>query len=90
MTNYNPTPEEKHIQNLVNKGARIRRPDRTAEPVTMDFYRKAVEDCVKGGYDAITYDLEFPGIDAEFMIAFWPNGHVESGRAQRIFQCLAY
>ena len=39
MTNINLTAE-RHIQSLSNNGARIRRPDGTAEPVSMDVLQK--------------------------------------------------
>jgi len=86
--NTNLTPEERHIQSLSNNGARIKAPDGTTEPVSMDFYRRAVEECIKGGYNAVTYELELPGIDADFMIAFWKDGHVDSGTTKRIIDCL--
>ena len=87
MTNINLTAE-RHIQSLNNNGACIKAPDGTTEPVSMDFYRRAVEQCIQGGYNAVTYNLELPGIDAEFMIAFWKDGHVDSGSTERIIDCL--
>ena len=87
MTNINLTAE-RHITSLSTNGARIRRPDGTAEPVSMDFYHRAVEQCITGGCNAITYELELPGIDADFMIAFWRDGHVDSGTTRRICDCL--
>ena len=89
MTNTNLTPEERHIQSLNNNGARIKAPDGTTEPVTMDFYRKAVEQCRTGGYNAVTYELELPGTDGDFQICFWRDGHVDSGTTMRIIDCLA-
>ena len=86
--NTNLTPEERHIQSLCNNGARIKAPDGTTQPVSMDFYRRAVEECVKGGCNAVTYELELPGIDGDFMIAFWKDGHVDSGTTKRIIDCL--
>ena len=85
----NMTPEERHIQSLNNNGARIKAPDGTTELVSMDFYRRAVEECIKGGYNAVTYELELPGIDGDFQIAFWRDGHVYSGTTARIIDCLA-
>lgn len=87
MTNINLTAE-RHITSLSNNGARIRRPDGTTEPVCMDFYRRAVEQCITGGCNAITYEPELPGIDADFMIAFWRDGHMDSGTTERICDCL--
>ena len=82
-------PAQRHITTLSNNGARIKRPDGTTEPVTMDFYRRAVEQCIRGGFNAVTYELELPGIDGEFMIAFWRTGHVDSGSTRSVFDCLA-
>ena len=89
MTNTTLTPEERHIQSLNNNGACIRRPDGTKEPITMDFYRKAVEQCRTGGYNAVTYELELPSIDGDFQIVIWRDGHVDSGSTRRIIQSLA-
>lgn len=88
MTNINLTAE-RHIQSLSNNGARIRRPDGTAEPVSMDFYRRAMEQCITGKCNAITYELELPGIEGDFQIAFWKDGHVDSGTTRRIIDCLS-
>ncbi|MBO5536504.1 MAG: hypothetical protein J6B53_14050 [Clostridia bacterium] len=55
----------------------------------MDFYLRAVEQCNAGGYNAVTYELVLPGIDGEFQIAFWKDGHVDSGSTRRIIDCLA-
>lgn len=54
----------------------------------MDFYRRAMEQCITGKCNAITYELELPGIDDDFMIAFWCDGHVDSGITQMVCQCL--
>ena len=67
--NHNSFPEQRHIQSLSNNGACIMLPDGTKEPITIDFYRRAVEQCDKGGFNAVTYDLELSGIEGEFMIA---------------------
>jgi len=87
MTNINLTAE-RNVQSLNNNGARIKAPDGATELVSMDFYRRAVEECAKGGYNAVTYELELPGIDGEFMIAFWKDGHVDSGSTKRVIECL--
>lgn len=55
----------------------------------MDFYRRAVEQCIEGGYNAVTFELELPGIDGDFQIAFWKDGHVDSGSTRSICDCLA-
>ena len=89
MTNTTLTPEERHIQSLNNNGARIKAPDGSTEPVTMDFYRRAVEQCRTGGYNAVTYELELPSIDGDFQIVIWRDGHADSGSTRRIIQSLA-
>ena len=89
MMNIN-LPAERHIQSLNNNGARIKAPDGTTEPVSMDFYRRAVEQCIEGGCNAVTCELELPGIDGDFQIAFWKDGHVDSGSTRSICDCLAF
>ena len=89
MTNNTSLPAERHIISLMNNGVCIKRPDGMKEPITMGFYRKAVEQCKKGGYNAVTYEIELPGIEGEFMIACWADGHVDSGSTRRIIECLA-
>ncbi len=86
---HNSLPELRHIQSLSNNGACIKLLDGTKEPITIDFYRRAVEQCKKSGFNAVTYDLELPGIEGEFMIAIWRSGHVDSGTTKRIIDCLA-
>ena len=63
------TPEERHITSLMNNGVCIKRPDGTKEPLTMDFYRGAVKQCSDKGFNAITYEIELPGIEGDFQIA---------------------
>lgn len=82
------TPEERHIRSLENNGACIRKPDGSSEAVSMAFYRKAVKICKEGGFNAITYDLTLPGTNGRFVIAFWRDGHVDSGSANRVNDCL--
>ena len=86
---HNSLPELRHIQSLSNNGACIKLLDGTKEPITIDFYRRAVGQCEKGGFNAVTYDLELSGIEGEFMIAIWRSGHVDSGSTRRIIDCLA-
>ena len=88
MTNIDLTAEC-HIRSLNNNGAHIKAPDGTTAPVTMDFYHKAVDQCIRGGCNAVTYELELPGIDGDFQIAIWRDGHVDSGSTRRIIECLA-
>ena len=82
------TPEERHINSLSNNGVCVKLPDGTKEPVTIDFYRRVVAQCIKGNYNAVTYEIELPGIEGEFMIAIHRDGHVDSGTTERICQIL--
>ena len=77
-----------HILNLANHGACIKAGD-TRIPLTEDFYRKAVEACKTGRCNAITYELELPGIDDDFALCVWADGHVDSGSMRSICDCLA-
>ena len=84
------TPEERHITSLHNNGAGIRLPDGTTEPVTMDFYRRVVEQCREGGCNASTYELILPDCgEDEMAICIWKTGHVDSGSMRSICDCLA-
>ena len=89
MANHaNITPNESHIRSLVKNGVCIKAPDGTMEPVTMEFYHRAVEQCRKGDFNAVTFELVIPGINGEFMMAVWQDGHVDSGSAHRVMDCL--
>ena len=77
-----------HIKTLANHGACIRAGDQRI-PLTGDFYRKAVERCIADGCNAITYELELPGIGDEMAVCIWRDGHVDSGSMRRICDCLA-
>jgi len=57
--------------------------------LTNEFYRKAVEQCASGGYNAVTYELILPGITEEMGLCVWRDGHVVSGSMRRICDCLA-
>lgn len=79
-----------HIRSLAAHGAQLRNTeDGSLMPLTEDFYRKAVEACHTGGYNAATYDLVLPGIEDEMGLCIWKNSHVDSGSMQSICDCLA-
>ena len=89
-TNLNTmTSAERHISSLMNNGVSVKRPDGTKEPITMGFYRKTVERCNEEGCNAVTYEIELPGIEGDVQIAIWRDGHVDSGSTRRIIECLA-
>ena len=77
-----------HIKTLANHGACIKAGDQRI-PLTEDFYRKAVEECKTGRCNAITYELELPGIDDEMAVCVWKDGHVDSGSMRSICDYLA-
>lgn len=77
-----------HLNSLRSHGARIKAGDQRID-LTEDFYRKAVEQCVSGGYNAVTYELELPGIGDEMGIAIWRDGHIDSGSMRGICDYLA-
>ena len=79
-----------HIITLQRHGAQLRNPDDgSLIPLTEDFYRRAVEACHSGGYNAATYELVLPGIKDEMGLCIWKDGHVDSGSMRRICACLA-
>lgn len=86
---FQPTADERHIMRLNSNGVKIKNPDGTSEPITLDFYHRVVWNCNADGCRAICYEIEMPGIDGEFMMAIWKDGHVDSGSTKNIFDCLA-
>ena len=81
-------PEQRHIETLRRNGARIRTPDGSVE-LNSFFYYNAIDECIRLGCNAITYDLILPGIEDEMGLCVWKNGHVDSGSMRSICDCLA-
>lgn len=77
-----------HIKSLERHGAKIKLQDGTLIPVNESFYRKAVNECKTGGYNAATYELVLPDIKDELWLAIWRDGHVDSGSPINICACL--
>ena len=76
-----------HIANLSAHGARIITERGTVE-LTEAFYEEAVDSCIRGGANAICYDLLLPGIEEPMALAVHRDGHVDSGSAQSVTACL--
>ena len=76
-----------HINSLASHGACIKADDQRI-PLTEAFYRKAVEECKSGGYNAITYDLVLPEVEEDLAICIWSTGRVDSGSMKNICACL--
>ena len=81
-------PEQRHIETLRRHGARVRTPDGSVE-LNSFFYYNAIDECIRLGCNAITYDLILPGIEDEMAICIWKNGHVDSGSMRSVCDCLA-
>ena len=81
-------PEQRHIETLRRNGARIRTPDGSVE-LNSFFYYNAIDECIRLGCNAITYDMILPGIEDEMGLCVWKNGHVDSGSMRSICDCLA-
>lgn len=91
MINLNElNPEQRHIETLRRHGAKIRNPK--GEPVELNsfFYYNAIDECIRLGCNAITYELLLPDCgDDEMAICIWKDGHVDSGSMRSICDCLA-
>ena len=85
---FQPTADERHIMSLNCNGARITSKDGLSRPVSLEFYHAAVAYCKVFGYNAVTYSIELPGIDGDFSLAIWQNGHADSGTTERIMALL--
>lgn len=89
LCEFTPTEGEMHILRLNKQKVQIKNPDGTTQPLTLAFYRKALDYCTAEQCRVVCYEIILPGIDGEFMIAIWKSGKVDSGSTQRIFDCLA-
>ena len=83
------TLDARHIESLRTHGAEVIGPDGNRTGLTIAFAEKALNDCIRMGCKAITYELFLPQIDEPMMLAVWKDGHVDSGSVRGIFDCLA-
>ncbi len=83
------TPDQKHLEQLRQHGAEVIGPDGNRTELNSFFADNAVSECIRLGCTAITYDLFLPGIEEPLMIAFWRDGHIDSGSVRSICDCLA-
>lgn len=81
---FQPTADERHIMSLNSNGVRIKYPNGKSEPVTLNFYHDTMTFCKEDGSEAITYSIELPGIEGDFSLTIWQNGHVDSGATENI------
>ena len=77
-----------HIETLIRHGAALKAPDGSRVELTTAFCEKAVSDCLSGGFNAITYYLDIPGIDDKLMLAIWKDGHIDSGSVPSVCRAL--
>ena len=73
-----------HIERLRRHGAKVRRPDGTLTELNSFWYYGRVDDCIRCGAEAVTYELFLPDVEADLRIAIWHDGHVDCGSAQMI------
>ncbi len=85
----NMTPDQRHLESLRLHGAQVIGPDGKRTELNSFFVGNVVNDCIRMGCNAITYDLFLPGIDEPMMIAIWKDGHIDSGSVKGICDCLA-
>ena len=78
-----------HINSLISHGAMLRdQVDWSTVPLTVDFYNNAVRHCKTYSCEAIVFGLVLPGIEPDFELAIWKDGHVDSGSPASIAQVL--
>lgn len=85
----NMTPDQRHLETLRRHGAQVLGPDGKRTELNSFFVGNVVNDCIRMGCNAITYDLFLPDIDEPMMIAIWRDGHIDSGSVEGICDCLA-
>lgn len=91
MTNLDMStlsPEQRHLESLRKHGAQVIGPEGKRTELNSFFVGNVVNDCIRMGCNAITYDLFLPDIDEPLMIAIWRDGHIDSGNAKSICDCL--
>ena len=83
------TKDQHHLESLRRHGAQVTGPDGKRTELNSFFVGNVVNDCIRMGCNAITYNLFLPGIDEPMMIAIWKDGHIDSGSVKSICDCLA-
>ena len=83
------TPDQRHLESLRLHGARIPQADGTTVELNSFFVGNAVNECIRMGCNAITYDMILPSINEPMMICIWKTGHIDSGSVKAICDCLA-
>ena len=83
------TPDQRHLETLRRHGAQVLGSDGKRTELNSFFVGNVVNDCIRMGCNAITYDLFLPDIDEPMMIAIWRDGHIDSGSVKGICDCLA-
>lgn len=87
MMANNLKPEvQRHIESLQLHGAVV---GAQRQKLTVTFAENTIADCIAKGYNAICYNLFMDGIEEPMMIAFYKDGHVDSGSEQNVFDCMA-
>ena len=92
MTNLdlsNMTPDQRHLESLRTHGAKVMGADGKPTELNSFFVGNIVNACIRTGCNAMTFDLFLPEIDEPMMIAIWKDGHIDSGSAKAICDCLA-
>ena len=78
---------KRHIESLINHGAELVN-ETERIPLTMDFYENAVKSCGKLKINAVTFELELPGIDERMGLTIWKDGHADSGSMESLRRSL--
>lgn len=82
------TPEQRHLESLRIHGAKIRRADGSLTELNSFFVGNAVNDCIRMGAQAITYEMILPDINEPMAICIWASGHIDSGSQETIRRVL--
>ena len=83
------TPDQRHLETLRRHGAQVLGSDGKRTELNSFLVGNVVNDCIRMGCNAITYDLFLPDIEEPMMIAIWKDGHIDSGSVEGICDCLA-
>ena len=82
------TPDQRMVESLRLHGAKVTGPDGSLVELNSFFVGNVMNDCIRMGCNAITYDLFLSETEEPLQIAIWKNGHVDAGSAENIARCL--
>ena len=82
-----------HLNTLAAHGAQITYSDGCGQPIRIDLSEDFYTEHLawlrnQPAVTALTFDLYLPGIDGEFALTIWEDGHIDSGSKESMQRVL--